>query len=37
MKKIRNNLVGIDQGSEMLFEDYDTGGEMWTGTGQREV
>ena len=36
MKKIRNNLVGIDQGSHVLFEDYDVGGEMWTGEGSRE-
>ena len=37
MKKIRNNLVGVDQGSHVLFEDYDVGGEMWTGKGNREV
>ena len=37
MKKIRNNLVGVDQGSHVLFEDYDVGGEMWTGSGNREV
>lgn len=37
MKRIQNHLVGIDQGSEMLFEDYDTDGEMWTARGNREV
>ena len=37
MKRIQNNLVGVAQGSELLFDDYDTDGEMWTGTGNREV
>ncbi len=37
MKRIQNNLVGIDQGSQVLFEDYETGGEMWTGKGDRQV
>ncbi|TKW68341.1 MAG: hypothetical protein DI616_03530 [Paracoccus denitrificans] len=28
--------VGILQGSEMLFSDFEAGGLMWTGSGQRE-
>ncbi|WP_071672890.1 H-type lectin domain-containing protein [Nioella nitratireducens] len=37
MKTIRNGLVGVDQGSVLMFDDYDTGGEMWTGEGNRQV
>jgi len=37
MKRLRNNLIGIAQGSEVMFEDFDVGGEMWTGTGPREA
>ncbi|MGB7243984.1 MAG: H-type lectin domain-containing protein [Sulfitobacter sp.] len=36
MKRLRNHLVGIDQGSEVLFSDFEDNGEMWTGQGQRE-
>lgn len=36
MRKLRNHLVGIDQGDNVLFSDYETGGEMWTGSGTRE-
>lgn len=35
MKKIRNHLVGVDQGSDLLFSDYEDGGEMWAGNGAR--
>ena len=37
MKRLRNNLIGIAQGSEVMFEDYETGGDMWTGDGPREA
>lgn len=37
MKRLRNNLVGIDQGSETLFSDFEDNGPMWTGTGPREA
>lgn len=37
MKRIDSTLVGVDQGSALLFADYDTDGEMWTGSGKREV
>jgi hypothetical protein len=36
MKKIRSLIVGVDSGDEVLFEDFEDGGEMWTGRGQRE-
>ena len=36
MKKLRSSIVGIDNGDEVLFEDFEDGGEMWTGRGQRE-
>jgi len=37
MKRIEGNLVGVDQGSELLFEDYKVDGEMWIGSGSREA
>ena len=36
MKRLENHLIGIDQGEEILFPDFQDGGEMWTGRGQRE-
>lgn len=36
MKKLRSHLVGIDNGDVVLFTDFQDGGEMWTGHGQRE-
>lgn len=36
MKKLRSSIVGVDSGDEILFEDFEDGGEMWTGRGQRE-
>ena len=36
MKKLRSSLVGVDSGDEVLFQDFEDGGEMWTGRGQRE-
>lgn len=35
MKRIRNHLVGIDQGSSVLFSDFEHDGEMWAGDGPR--
>ena len=35
MKRIRNHLVGVDQGSSVLFSDFEHDGEMWAGTGPR--
>jgi hypothetical protein len=36
MKKLRSHTVGIDSDDVILFSDYEDGGEMWTGRGQRE-
>jgi len=36
MKKIRSHIVGVDSGDEVLFSDFEDGGEMWTGSGHRE-
>lgn len=36
MKRIDSRAVGIDQGTTTLFSDFETGGEMWTGSGPRE-
>lgn len=36
MKKLRSHTVGIDSDDIILFSDYEDGGEMWTGRGQRE-
>ena len=36
MKRLRNHLIGIDQGDTVLFSDFADGGVMWTGRGQRE-
>ncbi|MFL4470312.1 H-type lectin domain-containing protein [Tateyamaria armeniaca] len=36
MKRLENHLIGIDQGDAILFSDFEDGGEMWTGRGQRE-
>ena len=36
MKKLRNHLIGVDQGDVVLFSDFQDGGAMWTGSGARE-
>ena len=36
MKKIGAHRIGIAQGNDVMFEDFEDGGEMWTGTGHRE-
>jgi hypothetical protein len=35
MKRLANYLVGVDQGSVVLFSDFEDGGPMWTETGPR--
>ncbi|WP_102226160.1 H-type lectin domain-containing protein [Acidimangrovimonas sediminis] len=37
MKRLRSNVVGIEQGASLLFSDYEDNGAMWTGTGPREA
>lgn len=36
MKRLSSGIVGIEQGSRVLFSDYADGGVMWTGQGDRE-
>ncbi len=36
MKKLNTHTVGVDNGDVVLFTDFQDGGEMWTGRGQRE-
>ncbi len=36
MKKLYSSVTGIDRGSVPMFSDFEDGGEMWTGEGDRE-
>ena len=35
MKRLDSHLIGMDQGDNILFSDFEDGGDMWTGTGPR--
>lgn len=37
MRRIRTHRLGVDQGSMVLFSDFQHDGEMWTGDGEREA
>lgn len=37
MRRLSSHLLGVDQGSIVLFSDYQDGGAMWTGHGPREL
>ncbi len=37
MKRLRHHLTGIDQGSLILFADFEDNGPMWAGDGPREA
>jgi len=37
MKRLRSQLIGVAQESVLLFADYENGGPMWTGEGDREI
>jgi hypothetical protein len=37
MKRLRNSLVGVDQGSTVIFSDFANNGPMWSGEGPREA
>ena len=37
MRRLSSHLMGVDQGSIVLFSDYQDGGAMWTGQGPREL
>lgn len=36
MKKLYSSVIGIDQGTVSLFSDFEDGGEMWAGSGERQ-
>lgn len=36
MRIFHRNRLGIEQGSRVLFSDFEHDGEMWTGSGPRE-
>lgn len=36
MKRLSNHLVGVDQGSEIMFSDFEDDGPMWSESGPRE-
>lgn len=35
MNRFRNHYIGIDQGSVVMFSDFEDGGTMWSGEGPR--
>lgn len=35
MKRLRNHMIGVEQGDVVLFSHYESGGKMWTGSGAR--
>ena len=35
MRQFPNTRMGVDQGDEVIFSDFEDGGEMWTGKGPR--
>ncbi len=37
MKKLRNYLIGVDQGDSRLFSDFRHDGPMWSGSGSRDA
>lgn len=36
MKRLKSHAVGVDSGDLVLFSEFEDGGDMWTGHGQRE-
>lgn len=37
MRRLNCQMIGVDQGSDVLFSDFEDGGEMWTGSGPRAL
>ena len=37
MRYLKSNVTGIDQGSLILFSDFEEGGQMWAGEGPRAI
>jgi hypothetical protein len=35
MKQIKSNYIGVDQGSLVMFSDFQDDGKMWAGEGPR--
>lgn len=35
MRHLASHIIGIEQGSELLFSDFDNNGAMWAGEGER--
>ncbi|WP_039017218.1 H-type lectin domain-containing protein [Halocynthiibacter namhaensis] len=36
MLKMGHNLVGVENGEQVMFSDFEHDGEMWKGKGQRQ-
>ena len=36
MRRFKSYQLGVDQGSQVLFSDFEHDGAMWTGSGPRE-
>lgn len=36
MQELLSSMIGVDQGENVLFSDFESNGEMWIGTGPRE-
>ncbi len=37
MKRLKSDIIGLDEGSIVLFSDFEDGGVMWTGEGPRKM
>lgn len=37
MHRVNANQIGLEQGSKVLFSDFEHDGDMWTGQGPREI
>ena len=37
MKRLRNHLIGVEQGDTVLFSDFQNDGPMWAGQGPRKA
>lgn len=37
MRRIRTHRLGVAEGSLVLFSDFQHNGDMWSGSGEREV
>ena len=35
MRKFKSHMIGIAQGEVVMFNDFETGGPMWSGSGSR--